>query len=202
MQKTAFEIFVGIILVFAVIGNILTILTTFLMGRHTNLWYAIYTEAKWIPVVSLFFGGLPYHICCGFTRYMLSMRAEWGATIKDIDAVDHTMSLFFSELFSTIRRYWFMYVLVILYSVTLAGGFMTMDWLGWSGYAMAPFLCTITMHALMPVLLNPIAVKSLSIPFKNCFQRFYCCKQMWRRTPELDDVSEQSSVIKAHIGSW
>jgi hypothetical protein len=174
MQQSSFSILCGCLLVFFFFGNITTIILIYLRAYKSNsLVLIILQQLKFVPVVSLFFSGILYHIFNGLARHMFGMAAEWGATTKEMEVVEYSLTLFFTEVRDTIKRFWFMYILVVLYSLGWAVWYLLgPDWLEWSGIAMLPFVVMIVSHAFMPILLNPNAMYSLYYGLKAVL----CCE--------------------------
>jgi hypothetical protein len=162
MQQTSFEILCGCLIVFFFFGNITLIILSYLRKRGNSIVLITIEQAKFVPIVSLFFSGLLYHVFVGLFRHMFDMSAEWGATTKEMDNVEFTLSLFFSEVWDTFKRFWFMYLCIVFYSLSWALVYLVgPGWMEWNGFAMAPFICMIVSHAFMPIFLNPNAMYGL-----------------------------------------
>jgi succinate dehydrogenase/fumarate reductase cytochrome b subunit len=174
MQQTSFQILCGCLIVFFFFGNVTTIILIYLreFGGGQNIVMIALEQARYVPVVTLFFSGLLYHIFNGLFRHMFDLSAEWGATTKEMESVEYTLSLFCSEVWDTIKRFWFMYICIVLYSLSWALVYLFgPEWLNWNGIAMMPFLIMIVAHAVMPILLNPNAMYSLYYGLKTVL----CC---------------------------
>jgi hypothetical protein len=172
MQQTSFEILCGCLIVFFFFGNITLMILSYLRRRGNSIVMIALEQAKFVPIVSLFFSGLLYHVFVGLFRHMFDMSAEWGATTKEMDNVEFTLSLFFSEVWDTFKRFWFMYICIVLYSLGWALVYLVgPGWMEWNGFAMAPFICMIVSHFFMPILLNPNAMYGLYYGLRKAL----CC---------------------------
>jgi hypothetical protein len=184
MQQTSFEILCGCLLVFFFFGNATLLLLSFLRKRKNSLLLIAFEQAKFVPIVSLFFSGLLYHVFMGLVRHLFDMKAEWGATTKELDSIDHTLATFVSEVVDTVKRFWFMYILVVIFCCSLAALFLLgPEWLKWNGIAMSPFICMIFAHVFMPILLNSSAMYSLWFPLKKAF----CCLACRKKSGQKDE---------------
>jgi uncharacterized membrane-anchored protein YitT (DUF2179 family) len=83
MQQTSFEVLCGCLLVFFFIRNICLIILSYCRKRGNSMLLIALEQAKFCPIVSLFFARLLYHVFVGLFRHMFDMFAEWGATTKD-----------------------------------------------------------------------------------------------------------------------
>jgi hypothetical protein len=195
MQQTSFQILCGCLLVFFFFGNITTIILIYLRGRGNSIFLIALQQIKFVPVVTLFFSGLLFHVFNGLARHMFDMAAEWGATTKEMESVEYTLPLFFSEVWDTLKRFWFMYICCVLYSLGWALLYLVgPDYLVWSGWAMIPFVVMIVAHATMPIILNPNAMYGLYYGLKmilccNSTPTFNSTKYDVKKEIENDDNS-------------
>jgi hypothetical protein len=172
MQQTSFEILFGCLIVFFFFGNVTVVILAYLRRRGNSIVVISIEQAKFVPVVTLFFAGLMYHIFNGLFRHMFDMSAEWGATTKEMDNVEFTLSLFFSEVWDTFKRFWFMYICIVLFSIFWALVYLLgPGWMEWNGFAMTPFIVMMVSHFFMPILLNPNAMYGLYYGLKKAL----CC---------------------------
>ena len=170
MQLTSFEIFTGCLLIFGFIGNSTTIVLEYLRGRTNSICLEAFTQVKNFPICTLFFSGLLFHICEGMLRYLLDMKAEWGATSKELDDMEYTLQRFPIQVWETIKRFRVMYITLLIFSASLAIYFLCgPPYLSWGGFAMTPFMMMITTHAFMPILLDFTAMYCLWHPLKKAF---------------------------------
>lgn len=196
MQMTSFEILAGCFIIFFMVGSTTTILYCFFLRRDNSLITLSLTQLKHIPIVTIFFSGLLYHIAVGLFRYMFDLSAEWGATSKEMDNVEYTLANFCRELYETIQRYWFMYILCFLFAATLVVLYATPYgpvWLEWDTWAVSPFIVMVMSHALMPILLNANAMYSLFYPL---FGWCCCCCCSRSKKDDLEKSSAKDSEIE------
>jgi hypothetical protein len=191
---TPWELEFGTILIFSIIGSSNIIILTFILGHHNSLWVAIAKEMKHLLQLGIFYTGVQYHIFTSFFRYMLSMKAEWGATVKELEDADYSISTFVGEVAKCISAYWDMYIFVVAMACFFAYFFMFgPSNIYWSGYAMSLFCIFMAAHVTMPVILNPTAMRCLYVPLSKLFCR------MGANTENMDSsnsVRSQDEVSK------
>jgi Glycosyl transferase family group 2 len=188
---SAWQLMIGTFLIFGVIGSTNGVLYTLFLGHHQSFTMALFYEMTHLLPLSVFYTGVQYHICTCFFRYMFSMKAEWGATVKELDSsfCNYTFTTFLGETLKTMHAYWDMYVWVAILSFVLAVYFLFLgpaSSVYWSGWAASPLCLFLVGHALMPILFNPIAMRSLIYPI----QKRFCI----RRRKQAGNNDNESSI--------
>jgi len=107
---------------------------------------------KWSPMLTVFFGGISFHVSGALLAHLLHIDMQWGATSKEKDD-----SNFFQEIpriFSTFR---YMYLFVVLCTAMMIylGLFAPRGWRISDFTAVLPLAVNVASHALTPLVLNP-----------------------------------------------
>jgi len=186
VMATAWENYIGVMLSFLVVGTAGTIVLKFLMGIYGSLWAAFIDEIWRAPLIAVFYAGVQWHMFTGFFRYMFDMKAEWGATVKELDDTDISFKTFYTEVKNTVKAYWFMYLFPVLGQMSFFIWFYMFgpEHIKYNGYVLAPFFSFIGAHFLMPILLNPNAMRCVF----GWIPGVLCC---WCRRREAADMKKK-----------
>eukprot|EP00298_Acanthocystis_sp_HF-20_P005249 c15487_g1_i1.p1 GENE.c15487_g1_i1~~c15487_g1_i1.p1 ORF type:complete len:785 (+),score=267.65 c15487_g1_i1:100-2355(+) len=156
---SALDILLTTIVIFAGFGTFCTaVCKSRLSPENTaNFWTFFWKEVKMIPLMALFWGGLPWHLFVAVSKFFLGLRMTWGTTTKELkDSSDS-----WRELRAIFQRYlgMFLAMLVMLlawiFVVFFVGGNPTK-------YTVVPFVMFFACHVLSPFLLNPIIIRLIS----------------------------------------
>jgi hypothetical protein len=105
-----------------------------------------------MPMFTIFFGGLSFHLNCAILAHLLHIDMQWGATAKEKEN-----SNFFEEIPKIFKNFKWMYLfLAIITGIMIYLG--TAAPRGWDikGItAVVPMAVTVISHALVPFVLNP-----------------------------------------------
>lgn len=109
---------------------------------------------KWIPLLSVFLGGLSLHVSSALLAHMFEINMTWGATSKEVEE-----SNFFVEVPKVINRFKWSFAFAIL-SIAAMVIFSCAPWIPWdwkinSFIAILPMSTVAASHLLMPIALNP-----------------------------------------------
>lgn len=154
----SWRVWVGIILVFTGFGNI-SLATMRYRSGATSFLAALRENVKWVPLLSVFLGGLSLHVSQALLSHMFAVDMSWGATGKESSAA--TRSNFFLELPKILRRFKYSIlfataaVLAMLVLATGAWGLVPHDWRIGDFVAIVPLASVAGCHLLLPVVLNP-----------------------------------------------
>jgi hypothetical protein len=144
-------VFVSLLVVFNLLGPISLAILRYRLGEK-GLMASLLENFKWMPMFTVFFGGLSFHLSFAILSHLCSLNMQWGATAKEKDD-----SNFFKELPRIFKHFKWMYLVVLV----IAGGMIYLGvWAprGWDikGItAVVPMAVTLVSHALLPFLLNP-----------------------------------------------
>ncbi|KAG8770838.1 hypothetical protein FRC15_003884, partial [Serendipita sp. 397] len=154
MYLQSFQIWVSIVFIFPVCGNIAQTLLEYRIG-HRGLLASFWDNLKWIPFFFIFFGGLSIHLSKAILAHMFSYNITWGATKKEVER-----SNFFLEVPKILSRF---RVALVVCTLTIAGiivlglPFMPLEWKirhdNWS--VIVPLAIATVSHVLYPIILNP-----------------------------------------------
>ncbi|KAG9044384.1 hypothetical protein FS842_001486 [Serendipita sp. 407] len=154
MYLQSFQIWVSIVFIFPVCGNIAQTLLEYRIG-HRGLLASFWDNLKWIPFFFIFFGGLSIHLSKAILAHMFSYNITWGATKKEVER-----SNFFLEVPKILSRF---RVALVVCALTIAGiivlglPFMPLEWKirhdNWS--VIVPLAIATVSHVLYPIILNP-----------------------------------------------
>lgn len=147
----SFKIYFAIIIVFNLLGNVALAVLRY-RAEDAPLLGALWTNFKWILLLTIFLGGLSLHVSQALLCHMFSIDMSWGATAKEI--VDST---FFEEFNKALRKYKVTFIWCIgtaaamVYLALFAPPFWRIDFFT----AIWPLATVITSHFLLPIVLNP-----------------------------------------------
>lgn len=104
----SFKIYFGIVVVFQALGVVsLAVLRYRVEGR--NLFLCFLENLKWLPLLTIFLGGISIHVFQAILCHMLSIDMSWGATAKEA-----TRTSFFAEIPTILKKFKFTFIFCIL----------------------------------------------------------------------------------------
>jgi hypothetical protein len=142
---------VSLIAVFNIFGNISLAILRHRLGEKSLL-SSLVENFKWMPMFSIFFGGLSFHLTCAILAHLLGIDMQWGATSKEKED-----SNFWKEIPKIFSNFKYMYLFIVLISggMVYLGCFAPRGWEITGITAIIPLAITLASHALAPFLLNP-----------------------------------------------
>ncbi|GAW17010.1 hypothetical protein ANO14919_064590 [Xylariales sp. No.14919] len=147
----SFAIFVSVIVVFTGFGNLSLAILRYRLNQK-SLIGAFWDNIKWIPVMSVFLGGLSLHVSQAILCHFFSIDMTWGATAKEVEEVN-----FLEEIPRLIKRFKGTFVFCFgTVGLIIAGiyGFPE-EWRITYFASIFPLAWLIACHFLLPVVLNP-----------------------------------------------
>jgi hypothetical protein len=113
---------------------------------------------KWIPLLTVFLGGISLHVSQAIMSHMFSIDMSWGATAKETSDTS-----FFEEISRISKQFKFTFMLCLLLiaaMITLAGvgvvgQLVPFSWRIELFTAIWPLAIIVTSHLLLPIVLNP-----------------------------------------------
>ena len=110
------------------------------------------TNLKWIPLLTIFLGGISLHISQALLCHFLSIPLEWGSTSKESEHVS-----FFVAISKVLRRFkWSFMFCFGMTAVMLTMAFaLPEDWQIRTLIAVWPMGTIVVSHFLLPIVLNP-----------------------------------------------
>jgi cellulose synthase/poly-beta-1,6-N-acetylglucosamine synthase-like glycosyltransferase len=147
----SFKIFFSIIIVFSALGNFALAVLRYRIGE-SGLLRAIFTNLKWIPLLSIFLGGVSLHVSQALLCHFFSIDMQWGATSKEVEDIS-----FFEAIGDVIKK--FKYTFAFCFAMTAAMICMAYvvpeDWQIRLITAIFPMSMVVGNHFLLPIVLNP-----------------------------------------------
>ena len=107
---------------------------------------------KWIPMFTIFMGGLSLHLSQALLSHFFEIDMSWGATAKEAEEVN-----FGQETLRILRRFKFTFVFCFGCTGLMIAGYFAFPW-GWQIDAFSsifPLAMIVVCHFGLPVLLNP-----------------------------------------------
>ena len=153
----SFKIYFSIVIVFQALGTVsLAILRYRTEGR--SLIGAFFENLTWLPLLTIFLGGVSVHVSQAIACHMLSIDMSWGATSKEAEN-----TTFFEEVPKILRKFKFTFVfcfvmitgMVVLSGLGPVGRLIPYDWQITSFTAIWPLSTVVAFHFLLPLVLNP-----------------------------------------------
>ncbi|ATY61836.1 hypothetical protein A9K55_007237 [Cordyceps militaris] len=148
---TSWNVFLSLIVVFNGAGPIALAILRYRTGER-GLVGALFENYKWMPLMTVFFGGLSWHITLALLAHLFHIDMQWGSTSKE--KVD---SNFFQEVPRIFKTFWTMYVFITIMVVAMIylGVFAPPNWAITDFSAIVPLALNLSFHALVPFVLNP-----------------------------------------------
>ena len=149
----SFKVFFAIIVVFTALGNISLAVLRYRIGDKT-LFGALLENFMWVPLLSIFLGGISIHVSQAILSHLFSFDMSWGATAKEVENVS-----FWEEIPRVLKRFKFTFVfcfvmtavMIILSPIGPIHPFWQIKLL----IAVFPLGTVVVNHFLLPVALNP-----------------------------------------------
>ncbi|KAK6192882.1 hypothetical protein LQW54_013018 [Pestalotiopsis sp. IQ-011] len=147
----SFAIYVSIIVVFTAFGNFSLAILRYRLNEQ-GLLAAFWNNIKWIPMFTIFLGGIQLHVSQALLSHFFGIEMNWGATAKEIEDIN-----FVEEIPRLLKRFKGTFIFVVLMTALMVCGAFVLpyQWRIRDFAAIWPLgSCTIT-HFLLPVALNP-----------------------------------------------
>ncbi|KAI1483090.1 glycosyl transferase family group 2-domain-containing protein [Daldinia eschscholtzii] len=147
----SFAIFVSVIVVFTGLGNFSLSILRYRLGEMSFI-RSFWDNFKWIPLMTIFLGGLSLHVSQAILSHFFGVDMVWGATAKEIEEVN-----FVEEIPRILRRFKGTFIWCMLMTALIVCGYFAFPG-GWKIVHFAsiwPLAWTVGCHFLLPVVLNP-----------------------------------------------
>ncbi len=113
---------------------------------------------KWVPLLTVFLGGISLHVSQALLSHMFSVDMSWGATSKEA-----TDTSFFEEVPRILKKFkitiiWCILMIaavIVLAGVGPVGQLVPYDWRINFFTAIWPLVTVVASHFLLPIVLNP-----------------------------------------------
>ncbi|KAI9711350.1 MAG: hypothetical protein M1812_007199 [Candelaria pacifica] len=148
----SWKVYISIIVVFNGVANVALAVLRYRTENKT-LFGAFKENFKWIPLLTVFLGGLSLHVSQAILCHMFEIDLSWGATAKEVENTS-----FFEEIPKLLKKFKFTFIfcltctaMMIVFSTSVVPVFWRINFF----IAIFP-LCTIVVaHFLLPIVLNP-----------------------------------------------
>ncbi|KAI4625782.1 uncharacterized protein J4E88_006157 [Alternaria novae-zelandiae] len=147
----SFRVYFAIIIVFSVLGNIALAVLRYRIGEG-SFFGGLWTNIKWIPLLSIFLGGISLHVSQALLAHFVSWPLEWGSTSKETEQVS-----FFVAISRVLRKFkWSFMFCIGMTAIMITMAFaLQEDWRIKELIAVWPMGTVVVFHFLLPIVLNP-----------------------------------------------
>lgn len=126
----SFKIYFAIILVFTALGNVALAVLRYRI-EEKSVFAAVLENFKWIPLLTVFLGGISLHVSQAILCHLFSIDMSWGATSKEASDTS-----FFKEIPVILQKFRATFVfcsimtiaMIIMAGVGPAGNLVPYDW--------------------------------------------------------------------------
>ena len=113
---------------------------------------------KWVPLLTVFLGGISLHVSQALLSHMFSIDMSWGATAKEASDTS-----FFEEVPRILKKFkitfiWCIFMItamIVLGGVGPLGQLVPYHWRINFFTALWPLVTVVVSHFLLPIVLNP-----------------------------------------------
>ena len=148
----SFKIWFSLVIVFNALGNVALAAYRYRIGESGFI-SGLFTNFKWLPLLTVFLGGISLHVSQALVCHMLSINMTWGATAKEVD-MSTTFAREWKKLFVKFR-YTFLFCFLVSAMMIVFARVLPPLWRVDSTNAVVPLAVLVVTHFLMPVALNP-----------------------------------------------
>ncbi|KAK1490233.1 hypothetical protein CCUS01_14502 [Colletotrichum cuscutae] len=151
----SFAIFFSIIIVFPLAGNVALAVLRYRLGQKSLLG-ALWDNFKWMPVFTIFLGGISLHVSKALLCHFFEIDIQWGATSKEVENCN-----FMEEIPKIIKSFAGTFIFTALGIALIVCGYYVfpVQWQIRYFATIFPVAISITSHFCLPVLLNPALMK-------------------------------------------
>ncbi|KAH7026412.1 glycosyl transferase family group 2-domain-containing protein [Microdochium trichocladiopsis] len=147
----SFAIYISVIVVFTAFGNIALAALRYRLTKQNII--GLYLEnLKWVPMFTIFLGGLSLHVSQAILCHFVGIDMTWGATAKEIEDVN-----FLEEIPRLVRRFKGTFSFCALMTALMICGkwAFPMEWQITYFASIFPLANLVVSHFLLPIALNP-----------------------------------------------
>lgn len=147
----SFRVYIAIIVVFYACGNFALALLRY-RTHEKGFLPAIIENIKWIPLFTIFLGGVSMHICQAILSHLFSVNMSWGSTSKEAEDTN-----FFREIPKILKNFrgTLNFCMLVAGMMAVLARFAPLLWRIDTFIAIFPEAVVISCHFLMPIALNP-----------------------------------------------
>lgn len=147
----SFSMFITIIVVFTLLGNIALAVMRWRSGEK-GLLTALGENYSWVPLLSIFLGGISLHVSQALVSHLIGVDMQWGSTAKEIEN-----RTFFEEIPLVAKgfKWTFCFSIGSAVMMVVLAKFVPVWWRIDSFVAIGPLALICFCHAMLPIALNP-----------------------------------------------
>jgi len=147
----SFKIFFAIVIVFSALGNFALAILRYRIEERSLL-AAFWENFKWVPMLTIFLGGISLHVSQALLSHMFGVDMQWGATSKEVENIT-----FFQEVPRVMKRFKFTFIFCILMIIMMIymAEFAPDMWKIRLLIAIWPMGMVTFCHFALPIVLNP-----------------------------------------------
>ncbi|KAI1762162.1 glycosyl transferase family group 2-domain-containing protein [Hypoxylon sp. FL1150] len=147
----SFAIYVSVIVVFSGFGNFALAILRYRLNQQSLL-AAFWSNIKWIPLMTIFLGGLSLHVSQALLCHFFSIDMTWGATAKEFEEVN-----FLEEIPRLCKRFkgTFLWCALMTALLVCGGVAFPIEWRIKHLASIWPLAWTVGCHLMLPIALNP-----------------------------------------------
>ncbi|KAF4827643.1 hypothetical protein CGCTS75_v008069 [Colletotrichum tropicale] len=151
----SFAIYISIIVVFPLVGNLSLAILRYRLGERSLL-SALWENFKWMPIFTIFLGGISLHVSKALLCHFFEIDIQWGATSKEVENCN-----FLEEIPKIIKSFAGTFVFCFGATALVICGYYVFphEWQIRYFATIYPMCVTIVSHFALPVLLNPALMK-------------------------------------------
>lgn len=148
--------FIAVMFVFLLCGFVSSAFSRFRNGKASFPTAVLHTFL-WLPLVTVFFSGLSYHVLMALIAHLTGYNMQWSSTEKEV-----SRSNIWHELPKIGKRFWPVFVIFIPFvvgQIILATPVVPLEWRIVSVGFILPSSWCAAGHLLFPFLLNPFVLR-------------------------------------------
>ncbi|KAI1105127.1 glycosyl transferase family group 2-domain-containing protein [Jackrogersella minutella] len=147
----SFAIYVSVIVVFTGFGNFALAVLRYRLNQQ-SLIAGFWSNLKWVPLMTIFLGGLSLHVSQALLSHFFSVDMTWGATSKEFEEVN-----FLEEIPRLLRRFkgTFLWCAAMIALIVCGYYAFPIEWRIVHLASIWPLAWIVACHFLLPVVLNP-----------------------------------------------
>lgn len=153
----SFKVYFAIVIVFAALGNTALAILRY-RTEQKSLFAALFETFSWIPLLTVFLGGISLHVSQAILCHLCGIDRSWGATSKEASDTS-----FFAEIPTILKKFRFTFLwcfamtvgMIVLSGTGPVGKLVPYDWQIRAFIAIWPMGTVVFSHCLLPLVLNP-----------------------------------------------
>lgn len=148
----SFSILFSVIMVFTGLGNLSLAVLRYRLKEPGSLVGHYLNNAKWIPMLTIYLGGVSLHVSQAILSHFFEIDMNWGATSKELLYVP-----FHEELAKVLKKFKGTFVFCLASTLVIVLGYWVVpyQWQIRDFASIFPFAMLVGCHFLLPIVLNP-----------------------------------------------